>query len=441
MSSYYQSLSDTQLAQEATKLEELIRTIADKKFCLDMARGKPNPEQVNLSRPMLDVLNHASDLIDNTVDAANYGYIEGLPSARKLAAEILDVSPEQVLVGDSSSLSIMYDTLQHAYIHGIAGCAPFAQQLARQKELIFLCVCPGYDRHFALTEAFGFTNVPVSLTPDGPDMQQVRQWVEHDEHVKGIWCVPKYANPSGITYSDEVVRAFAALKPAAADFRIYWDNAYCMHDIFEPADELLNIFTALNECGKSNLVYEFASTSKMTFPGSGMAWVAASPDDIAELKAGFSIHRVCPNKLSQLEHVLFLQSKEKIHELMRQHAQFLRPRFELVLTKLQTQLADLGIASWSHPKGGYFISFEGLDNSAKRICALAARLGVKLTAAGACWPYGKDPRDSNIRLAPSYPTLEQLDAALDVFVTCVKYVALQLEQERRADTGTNADAR
>jgi DNA-binding transcriptional MocR family regulator len=389
---------------------------------LDMARGKPSPEQVALSKPMLDCLDSSSVLVDEGVDAGNYGTPDGLPAARRLMAEILGVDPANVSVTGSSSLSIMYDVVCHAWVHGIQGERPWSEQEAVR----FLCPSPGYDRHFSVTASFGIENVPVEMGPDGPDMDEVCRLVEGDPSVKGIWCVPKYENPTGITYSDEVVRRFASLRPAAPDFRIFWDNAYVVHDLEQPGDELLELFSAIAAAGTSDLAYEFASTSKVTFPGSGIACVAASAADMADLRASFSIQRVCPDKLDQLMHVRYLPDADAVHAHMAEQATVLRPRFDLVERKLTEGLGSLGCASWTHPRGGYFVSFEGPEGSAKAIVALMAELGVKLTGAGATWPYGKDPHDSNIRIAPTYPSTADLSQALDVFVVAVKLVSARL---------------
>jgi DNA-binding transcriptional MocR family regulator len=309
-----------------------------------------------------------------------------------------------------------------------AGVAVLA---ASANNVKFLCPSPGYDRHFAVTERYGIKNVPVRMLADGPDMDEVERLVESDASVKGIWCVPKYANPTGITYSDEVVCRFANLKPAAKDFRIFWDNAYIVHDVTEPKDELLNIFDVLAHTGNPDLVFEFASTAKVTFPSSGMAFVASSDANIKELKAAFAIERVSPEKLTQLMHIRFLKDKQGVLDHMAKQAKILRPRFELVQQKLADGLGDLGIASWTSPHGGYFVSFDGPRGSAKAIVGLMKELGVTMTGAGATWPYGKDPLDSNIRIAPTYPSLEELSSALDVFVLVVKLVAARLERQAR----------
>lgn len=427
MPNAYQKMTDAQLDAAIAELERQAADLRALNLKLDMARGKPSPEQTALSKPMLDLLSADSDLSDQGVDADNYGAPDGLPSARALAAELLGVDAANVSVMGSSSLNIMYDCVEHGYVHGIGGERPWCQQ----GEVKFLCPAPGYDRHFTVTESFGIKNVPVPMREDGPDMDVVREYVEKDATVKGIWCVPKYANPTGITYSDDVVRAFAALKPAAPDFRVFWDNAYAVHTFEGEGDELLNIFDALAEAGAENLVYEFASTAKVTFPSSGMAWVTASPADMAELRRAFAAMRVSPEKISQLAHVRFLKDAAGVAEHMKRHAALVAPRFALVEEKLTAGLGALDCAAWTHPKGGYFVSFEGPEGSAKAVVSLAKELGVTLTPAGAPWPYGNDPRDTNIRIAPTYPTLDELGQALDVFVVAVKLVSARLARSER----------
>lgn len=427
MPNAYQKMTDAQLDAAIAELERQAADLRALNLKLDMARGKPSPEQTALSKPMLDLLSADSDLSDQGVDADNYGAPDGLPSARALAAELLGVDAANVSVMGSSSLNIMYDCVEHGYVHGIGGERPWCQQ----GEVKFLCPAPGYDRHFTVTESFGIKNVPVPMREDGPDMDVVREYVEKDATVKGIWCVPKYANPTGITYSDDVVRAFAALKPAAPDFRIFWDNAYAVHTFEGEGDELLNIFDALAEAGAENLVYEFASTAKVTFPSSGMAWVTASPADMAELRRAFAAMRVSPEKISQLAHVRFLKDAAGVAEHMKRHAALVAPRFALVEEKLTAGLGALDCAAWTHPKGGYFVSFEGPEGSAKAVVSLAKELGVTLTPAGAPWPYGNDPRDTNIRIAPTYPTLDELGQALGVFVVAVKLVSARLARSER----------
>lgn len=428
MPNMYEAMTDSELDAAIADLEAQADEVRALGLKLDMARGKPSPEQTALSRPMLDLLTSETDLTDEGVAVDNYGLPDGIPSARKLAAQILGVDPANVVVNGSSSLNLMHDLVCRAYTHGIDGNEPWC----RQGEVKFLCPAPGYDRHFTVTASYGIKNIPVPMTPDGPDMDVVREYVENDPQVKGIWCVPMYANPTGITYSDETVRAFAALKPAAPDFRIFWDNAYVVHDLTDTPDELLEVFGAVAEAGNDDLVYEFASTSKVTFPGSGIAAVAANAADADDLRAWFGVERVCCDEITQLAHARWLPNAAAVRAHMAEQARALRPRFELVERKLTEGLGELGCATWSHPKGGYFVSFDGPEGSAKAVVSLAAELGVKMTGAGATWPYGRDPRDTNIRIAPSYPTLDDLSAALDVFVACVRLVSARLARAKRA---------
>ena len=427
MPNMYEAMTDAELDAAIAELEAEADKVRALSLKLDMARGKPSPEQTALSKPMLDLLTSETDLTDEGVAVDNYGLPDGIPSARKLAAQILGVDADNVVVNGSSSLNLMHDTVCHAFIHGIGGEKPWSQQ----GEVKFLCPAPGYDRHFTVTSGFGIKNIPVPMTADGPDMDVVREYVENDPQVKGIWCVPMYANPTGITYSDETVRAFAALKPAAPDFRVFWDNAYCVHTFAEEGDALLNIFDALAEAGAENLVYEFGSTAKVTFPSSGIAFMTASPADMAEMRSAFSAMRVGPEKIGQLAHVKFLRDLDGVREHMKKHAAIVAPRFALVQEKLSSGLAETGVATWTEPRGGYFVSFDGPEGSAKAIVALMAELGVKLTGAGATWPYGEDPKDTNIRIAPTFPTLEELGAALDVFVVAVKLVSARLAKAAR----------
>ena len=430
MASVYEAMGTEELDAQIAQLKADVEELRARGLSLDMARGKPSPEQVDLSRPMLDVLASGSDLTDSGVDAGNYGCPDGLPGARALMADILGVDAANVVLGGSSSLNIMSDVVLRGWVKGVRGCEPQVLQ-AQRSTLKFLCPSPGYDRHFAVSANVGFENVPVAMGPDGPDMDEVERLVESDPTVKGIWCVPKYSNPTGITYSDKTVRRIAALKPAAPDFRVFWDNAYVVHDLTDDPDELLEVFGAISEAGGSDLVYEFASTSKVTFPGSGIACVAASAADADDLRAWFGVERVCCDKISQLMHERWLPDAAAVRAHMAEQARVLRPRFELVEKKLTEGLGELGCATWSHPKGGYFVSFDGPEGSAKAIVSLAAELGVKMTGTGATWPYGKDPHDTNIRIAPSYPSLADLEAALDVFVACVKLVSARLARAAR----------
>ncbi len=423
----YAGMDTAALEQEIARLEEEVAQLRSLALNLDMTRGKPCPEQVDLSKSMFDVLTSSSDLYDDGIDAGNYGCLEGLDSARALFAEMLEVPKKNVYVGGSSSLNIMFDVVAHCFTHGLRGNEPW-RSLPSVK---FLCPSPGYDRHFGVTSYFGIENVAVPMNEDGPDMDIVQELVEHDPTVKGLWCVPKYQNPMGITFSDEVVRRFAALRPAAADFRIFWDNAYGVHDFTDTPDVLLNIFDAMDELGSDDLVFEFASTSKVTFPGSGIACMVANDADLAELMKSFALERVSSNKIEQLMHARYLPNMEAVIKHMKRHAVFVRPRFELVEQKLSEGLKDVEGVRWTHPQGGYFVSFDALEGTARAIVALAGDLGVKMTSAGATWPGGHDPADTNIRIAPTFPSVEELARALDVFVVCVRLVCAQRELQGR----------
>lgn len=424
-SSYYDTLTDVELDAQIMQLEEQVAAIKARGLKLNMARGKPSPGQLELSLPMLETLGPDDDLFDGGVDCRNYGCLEGIPSARALFGEILGVDSERVFMGGESSLTLMYDALAHGMLKGVCGGEPFALQMQRAP-LKWVCLTPGYDRHFAIVEQFGFELVAVPLREDGPDMDAVERLVNGDPQVKGMWCVPKYSNPSGTTYSDECVRRIARLAPAAADFRVYWDNAYCEHDLYDDRDELLNIFDELDAAGNPDLVYAFCSTSKMTFPGAGVSAMAASRANLADLKAEYRYRTIGHDKLNQLRHVRYFGDLAGLRAHMRAQAEVLRPRFELVQRRLEEGLAGLGVASWTTPRGGYFVSFDGPEGSARAVVSLCAECGVVLTGAGCTWPYGEDPHDSNIRIAPSFPTLEELDAALEVFVACVKLVGARL---------------
>jgi len=428
MPNAYELMSNAELDAAIVALEDETERLRALDLKLDMARGKPSPEQIALSRPMLDLIDSTTPLDDGGLPVGNYGAPDGLPSARALAAQIMGVDPANVVVNGSSSLNLMHDLVCHAYTHGIGGNKPWCQQ----RKVKFLCPSPGYDRHFRVSAHYGIENVPVPMHEDGPDMETIVRLAEADPAVKGVWCVPKFANPTGITYSDEVVRQFANIHPAAPDFRIFWDNAYAVHAFTDEDVQLLNIFDALAEAGQSDLVYEFGSTAKVTFPSSGMAYVTASSADMAEIRGAFSVMRVSPEKFSQLAHVLFLRDLDGVKAHMKRHAAVVGPRFALVEQKLTEGLGALQCATWTHPKGGYFISFDGPEGSAKAIVKLAADLGVKMTPAGATWPYGNDPHDTNIRIAPTYPSLEELGRALDVFVVAVSLVSARLAKSARA---------
>ena len=434
MQTIYQQMTDSELGAAIEALEAEVAEVRAKGLALDMARGKPSPAQVDISRPLLSILGEDSDLFDGGVDCSNYGCFEGIPSARKLAGEFLGCPADQTLVLGSSSLLIEHDIVGMFWRCGTCGNAPWSEYAAAHagEPVKFLCPAPGYDRHFGITDDLGIKNVAVPMTPEGPDMDEVERLVAEDDSVKGIWCVPKYSNPTGITFSDETVRRLASMECAAPDFRIMWDNAYCVHDLYDEGDELANIFELAREAGNEDRVVAFASTSKITFPGAGIGFVGASPAVIAEFATRLKAGLISADKLNQLRHVRFMPTLADVNAHMKRHAEFLRPRFEAVERKLTEGLGNTGCATWTHPRGGYFVSFDGPAGSAKRVGALCAELGVKLTPAGATFPYGDDPADTNIRIAPSYPAVEELEAALDVLVLSVKYVAAELAREERA---------
>ena len=406
-----------------TELEARLDEFRARGLSLNMARGKPGADQLALSMPMLDVLTSRDELIaSDGTDCGNYGGALGIPEARSLIADMLSTTPEHVIVGGSSSLALMFQEVSRGWGLGFAGCEPWS----RQEGVRFLCPSPGYDRHFKICEHFGIEMIPIELESDGPDMGRVRELVEGDARVKGIWCVPQYANPTGITYSDSVVEEFASLEPAAADFRIFWDNAYVVHHLYDEAaeqDHVADILSACERAGHPDMVFEFCSTSKVTFPGAGISGLAASEANVAEIAAAMGISTICNDKINQLRHARFLTDADGIAAHMRKHAALIRPKFQMVLSVLDEELKemrDAGLASWSEPRGGYFVSFSGPSGTARRAVELARSAGVTMTGAGATWPYGRDPRDSNVRIAPTMPPLEELEVAMRVFSTCVK---------------------
>ena len=409
-----------------TLKESLNKEYAEAKargLALDMSRGKPSAKQLDVSLGLLDTINSSSDLkaLDGT-DCRNYGVLDGIPEAKKLMADMMGTTPDHVIVYGNASLNIMYDQISRAYTHGILGNTPWC----KLDKVKFLCPVPGYDRHFAITERFGIEMINIPMSESGPDMGMVEEYVSKDASVKGIWCVPKYSNPQGYTYSEETVKRMAALKPAAEDFRIFWDNAYVIHDLYDDnKDEIADIISECEKAGNPDMVFEFASTSKVSFPGSGIAALATSANNIADIKKQLTIQTIGHDKLNQLRHVRFFKDINGLKEHMRKHAEFMRPKFEAVESVLEEELGGLGIGSWTEPKGGYFISFDAMDGCAKAIVAKCKEAGVKLTGAGATFPYGKDPKDSNIRIAPSFPTPEEMKQAADLFVLCVKLVSVE----------------
>ena len=418
----YKDRSREELLQEKELLEAKFQEIKGKGLKLDMSRGKPSEAQLNLSMGMMDVLNSTTDLRCSVgVDCRNYGVLDGIPEAKELLADMTEVSPDNIIIYGNSSLNVMYDTVARSMTHGVCGSTPWC----KLDEVKFLCPVPGYDRHFAITEYFGIKMINIPMTESGPDMDLVEQYVNNDPSVKGIWCVPKYSNPQGITYSDETVLRFARLKPAAEDFRIYWDNAYGIHHLYEDKqDNLIEILMAWKQEGNPDMVFKFCSTSKVSFPGSGVAAIGASKRNIDFIKQQMTIQTIGHDKLNQLRHVRFFKDIHGMVLHMRKHADILRPKFETVLNGLKNELGGLEIGSWLEPRGGYFISFDALPGCAKAIVAKAKEAGLVMTPAGATFPYGKDPQDSNIRIAPSYPTPEELAVAVELFVLCVKLVSI-----------------
>ena len=418
----YKDRSREELLQEKELLEAKFQEIKGKGLKLDMSRGKPSEAQLNLSMGMMDVLNSTTDLRCSVgVDCRNYGVLDGIPEAKELLADMTEVSPDNIIIYGNSSLNVMYDTVARSMTHGVCGSTPWC----KLDEVKFLCPVPGYDRHFAITEYFGIKMINIPMTESGPDMDLVEQYVNNDPSVKGIWCVPKYSNPQGITYSDETVLRFARLKPAAEDFRIYWDNAYGIHHLYEDKqDNLIEILMACKQEGNPDMVFKFCSTSKVSFPGSGVAAIGASKRNIDFIKQQMTIQTIGHDKLNQLRHVRFFKDIHGMVLHMRKHADILRPKFETVLNGLKNELGGLEIGSWLEPRGGYFIPFDALPGCAKAIVAKAKEAGLVMTPAGATFPYGKDPQDSNIRIAPSYPTPEELAVAVELFVLCVKLVSI-----------------
>lgn len=419
----YNDMSKEELLALKESLNKEYAEAKSKGLALDMSRGKPSAKQLDVSLGLLDTINSSSDLkaLDGT-DCRNYGVLDGIPEAKKLMADMMGTTPDHVIVYGNASLNIMYDQISRAYTHGILGNTPWC----KLDKVKFLCPVPGYDRHFAITERFGIEMINIPMSESGPDMGMVEEYVSKDASVKGIWCVPKYSNPQGYTYSEETVKRMAALKPAAEDFRIFWDNAYVIHDLYDDnKDEIADIISECEKAGNPDMVFEFASTSKVSFPGSGIAALASSANNIADIKKQLTIQTIGHDKLNQLRHVRFFKDINGLKEHMRKHAEFMRPKFEAVESVLEEELGGLGIGSWTEPKGGYFISFEALDGCAKAIVAKCKEAGVKLTGAGATFPYGKDPKDSNIRIAPSFPTPEEMKQAADLFVLCVKLVSVE----------------
>ena len=418
----YQEMTREELLQEKTALEAEFAKIKEMGLNLDMSRGKPGSDQLDLAMPMLDVLT-SKEVIEseNGTDLRNYGIVDGIPEAKKLVADMVGVKPEQVIVYGNSSLNIMYDQVARAEMFGICGNTPWS----KLEKVKFLCPVPGYDRHFAITEDFGIEMINIPMTADGPDMDMVEQYVNNDEAVKGIWCIPKYSNPEGVVYSDETVKRFAALKPAAKDFRIFWDNAYAVHHLYEDQQaEILNILELCEQAGNPDMVFEFCSTSKVSFPGAGIAAIATSEANIADIKKRLTIQTIGHDKINQLRHVKYFKDMNGVKEHMMKHAAIIRPKFEMLDELLTREVAARGIGSWMKPLGGYFISFNALEGCAKEIVAKCKEAGVTMTGAGSPFPYKKDPKDSVIRIAPTYPSVEELEKAAEVFIIVTRLVSV-----------------
>lgn len=419
----YLEMSKEELEVEIKALREEYRKYQGMELELDMSRGKPCRDQLDLSMGLMDVLNSDADLsCEDGTDCRNYGVLGGIEEAKVLIGDMMENKPDNIMVYGNSSLNVMYDQIARSFTHGVMGNTPWC----KLDKVKWLCPVPGYDRHFGITEYFGIEMIPVPMSPEGPDMDMVEKLVAEDEAIKGIWCVPKYSNPQGYSYSDATVRRFARLKPAAKDFRIYWDNAYGVHHLYDDKqDYLIEILAECKRAGNPDLVYKFASTSKVTFPGSGIAAIATSLNNLEDIKNQFKHQTIGHDKVNQLRHVRFFGDISGIVAHMRKHADIIRPKFEAVEQIFEENLSGLGIAEWTEPNGGYFISFDGMEGTAKAVIDRAKKAGVKLTPAGSTWPYHKDPHDNNIRIAPTYPTLEDLKTAAKLFTVCVRLVSAE----------------
>lgn len=418
----YTEMSETELKEQLAVLTKEYEAAKAKGLKLDMSRGKPSPAQLDVSNEMLDIVNSGTGCVsDSGTDCRNYGIMEGIPEARQLMGEFLRVPKENVFVCGNASLNIMYDCVSSAMLFGIMGSTPWCH-LDKVK---FLCPVPGYDRHFKITELMGIEMINIPMTENGPDMDMVEKLVSSDSSIKGIWCVPKYSNPQGVVYSDETVKRFAALKPAAKDFRIYWDNAYALHYIYDENIEIPEILSECAKAGNPDLVYEFCSTSKISFAGGGISAIASSEANLKWISRRMNVETISYDKINQLRHVRYFKNGDGLRAHMRKHAEFLRPKFDAVLEILDRELDGLGAGSWMKPMGGYFISFDAVPGCAKAIVNKCKEAGVVLTGAGATYPYGKDPDDSNIRIAPSYPTLEELKQAAELFTLCAKLATVE----------------
>ncbi len=418
----YTQMSHSELAAQQLELKKQYNEVLNAKLSLDMSRGKPEKLQLDLSKELLNVISENDDCFsENGTDCRNYGIVDGLEEAKKLFGDILGVSTDKVIVGGNSSLNLMFDHLTRCMLFGVpGGNGPWCKNKTNK----FLCPVPGYDRHFAVCQTLGIEMINVPMTPDGPDMDVVEEYVK-DPDVRGIWCVPKFSNPDGTVYSDETVKRFASLKPASPDFIIMWDNAYCIHEIYDEQYTLLNIIDECEKAGNPDRAYVFTSTSKVTFPGAGVSAVASSASNIKNILGVMKFQTIGHDKLNMLRHVKYFGNADGVREYMKKHAEILRPKFDMVLDTLQAQLGDCGVATWSNPRGGYFVSLDVLDGCAKRTVQLCAEAGVVLTGAGATFPYGVDPDDKNIRIAPSFPSIGELETAMKVLCICAKLAAVE----------------
>lgn len=422
MAKPYKEMNREELLSLKKELDGKFEEAKGKGLKLDMSRGKQSTAQLDMTMSIMNVFDSDSVLkTEDGIDCRNYGLMDGIPEVKKLLGDMMGVSAQNVIVYGNSSLSVMYDAVSHSVTHGVMGSTPWC----KLDKVKFLCPVPGYDRHFKITEYFGIEMINIPMTADGPDMDLVEKYVSEDEAVKGIWCVPKYSNPQGISYSDETVRRFANLKPAAKDFRIYWDNAYAVHHLYDDKqDEILEILSECEKAGNPDMVFEFCSTSKVSFAGGGIAGMAASKANLDYIKEGMTVRTIGYDKVNQLRHVRYFKDINGIRAHMKKHAEIIRPKFEAVLQVLDKEIGGLGIGEWNKPVGGYFISFEAMEGCAKAIVAKCKEAGVVMTGAGATFPYGKDPKDSNIRIAPTFPTPEEMAEATDLFVLCVKLVSV-----------------
>lgn len=417
----YSEMKKEDLRSLKSELEKKYNEIKNMNLSLDMSRGKPGHEQLELSYDVLKVFNGGDTCIsDSGIDCRNYGVLDGIPECKKLFSELLSVPCDNIIIGGSSSLNLMFDFISQCMVSGIGGCEPWINQ----GKIKFICNVPGYDRHFGIAEYFGIEMISVPLTANGPDVKAISELIK-DSSVKGMFCVPKYSNPDGITYSDETVEALASLKPAAKDFRVIWDNAYFVHDLTDTPDSLLNIFDVCKKYGTEDYFVEFTSTSKISFPGAGISAIAASDRNIADIKNRMKYQTIGFDKLNQLRHVRYYKNGDGIKAHMKKHAAIIAPKFQIVLDALESEIAPLDIGEWVKPNGGYFISYNVTLGSAKRIGELCKEAGLVLTTVGATFPYGKDPQDRNIRIAPTFPSNEELKKAVEIFCLCAKISAVE----------------